>query len=136
MRDLDDPDAPGDAAESSGILPVPVPADALETGFVPEQRLADLLFRKRVRRVGPGLVLSGGRGYQLCEAIRVIGRADGGSDPYGLSGTVEAMAELVRAGASFAGATMRVGRTVYRVERGVLAVAQPRGEDDPDTLAE
>jgi len=95
--------------------------DALSGGFVTDRRLADLLFQKRVRRVGPGLIELDGRAYALHNAVRVIGRRGGRtSDPYGLMGTVESFDELVRAGARFNGGDMHLGSVVYRVERGVM----------------
>jgi hypothetical protein len=100
----------------------------LAAGFVGEHELADLLFRREVRRVGRGVVESQGKGYLLHEAVRVLGRRDGGSDPYGLTGTIEARDELVRAGASFVADTMLLGSARYRVERGVIAVARERLE--------
>ncbi len=89
--------------------------------FIADRDLADMLFQKRVRRVGPGLIESCGRKYALHNAVRVVGRRGGRtSDPYGLLGTVESFAELVRAGARFNGCDMHLGSVVYRVERGVM----------------
>jgi hypothetical protein len=121
--------------EESGIMPAPRQAisrplaaepqgEALETGFISEQQLADLLFRRRVRRVGPGVVASGGRQFAIREAVRVVGRADGHSDPYGLSGVVESMSDLVRAGAQLNGHMMLLGSVSYCIERGVVVVAR------------
>ncbi|MBW2456119.1 MAG: hypothetical protein JRI68_16490 [Deltaproteobacteria bacterium] len=95
----------------------------LHTGFISEQRLADLLFHRRVRRVGPGVVESDGEGFVLCEAVRVLGRTDGDSDPYGLTGVVESLYELMRAGATLTAEVMHLGSACYRIERGVIAMA-------------
>jgi hypothetical protein len=113
-------DRPGDG-DTSGVVPVPAAADDLGGGFVPEQRLADLLFRKRLRRVGPGLVSCDGRSYRLCEAVRIVDCDDDDSD---LTGTVSPLADLLRAGATFSGRSMQLRGASYLVERGVLAMAQ------------
>jgi hypothetical protein len=103
----------------------PPAIEELHKGFISDQRLADLLFQRRVMRVGRGLVEAEGRRYVLENAVRVVGRQDRQmSDPYGLAGTVEPFDELVRAGAQFTGRHMHLGSVVYRVERGVLALAR------------
>lgn len=115
---------PSETRPSRPAGATPAGTAALATGFLGERELADMLFRREVRRVGRGVVESQGKGYLLYEAVRVLGRRDGGSDPYGLTGTVEAREELVRAGARFAADTMVLGSASYRVERGVIAVAR------------
>lgn len=113
-------------------LPLREAAAALPTAererhgdFIADRDLADMLFQKRVVRVGPGLIRDDGRTYALHSAVRVVGRRGGRtSDPYGLLGTVESFAELVRAGARFSGSDMHLGSVVYRVERGVMTFAR------------
>ena len=114
-----------------------VASDPLVDGFVEQRVLADLLFRKCIRRLGAGLVSCGGRAYRLREAIRVLGRADGHSDPYGLTGAVETLDELLRAGASVSAGAMQLGSATYLVERGVLASAREQGAgvEAPDWLS-
>lgn len=93
--------------------------------FIADRELADMLFQKRVRRVGPGLIKRRQRIYALHNAVRIVGRCGGRtSDPYGLLGTVESFAELVRAGARFSGSDMHLGSVVYRVERGVMTFSR------------
>jgi hypothetical protein len=119
----------------SGIVRVPYDAitrplaesgddEGVHSGFIPEQRLADLLFRRRIRRAGPGLIESDGRVYEIHEAVKVVGPGHGQSDPYGLTGAVEQLAELSRAGAVVGTRSMQLGSASYQVVRGVLAVAR------------
>lgn len=136
--------------EESGIIPTPQRAisrplaaaptgeDApLQSGFISEQRLADLLFRRCVTRVGPGVIAASGARYAIHEAVKVLGRVDGQSDPYGLAGAVESMAALTRAGGHLSGRTLTLGSASYRVERGVIAVARdaPRPYDPFELLS-
>jgi hypothetical protein len=142
--DMTVPAEPGKLDEAeSGIIRVPCEAisrpladgqeagqqdETVHTGFIADWRLADLLFQRRLRRVGPGLVHADGKRYAIEIAVKILGRADGVSDPYGLTGVAESMSELVRAGAEFSGHTMALGSATYDVERGVLAVLR---EDAP-----
>ncbi len=104
-------------------------AAGLQTGFISEQRLADLLFRREARRIGPGLIACSGRGFALSEAVRVLACSDRGRDPYGLVGTVERLEELLIAGASLRGDEMSLGRVCYQIERGVMALSvDPRAQ--------
>ena len=99
--------------------------DGLRAGFISDQRLADLLFRRVLKRVGPGVVEADGCRYALHNAVRVLGRhGSDTSDPYGLTSTVERFEELQRAGARFDRRVMHLGSAAYRVERGVVAVEQ------------
>ena len=118
----------------SGIVRIPSEAisrplseqsgEAFCTGFIAEQRLADLLFRRRIRRAGRGVITADGIVYDLYEGVRVVGPSHGQSDPYGLTGTVEHMTDLVRAGASLSAGSMHIGSASYQIVRGVIAVAR------------
>ncbi len=125
----DSKDSEGEAMQQQSAVEQSGSSSAgLQTGFVSEQRLADLLFRREARRIGPGLIACSGRGFALCEAVRVLACTDRGRDPYGLVGTVERLEELLSAGASLRGTEMSLGRVCYRIERGVMALSvEPRG---------
>ena len=125
--------------EESGIVRVPYEAisrplsaprtEGLSNGFISEQRLADLLFRRRIRRAGRGMLICDGIMYDLHEAVRVVGAEHAHSDPYGLLGSVERIEELRRAGAKIGPVIMHLGSATYQIQRGVLAVA--RVSDSP-----
>ena len=121
--------------EASGIVRVPYEAisrplaargdahtghDYVTPGFISEQRLADLLFRRQIRRAGRGMIFAHGKMFDLVEAVHVLGPEHGHRDSYGLTDSVEPMVELVRAGASIGPKTMHLGRVSYQVIRGVL----------------
>jgi hypothetical protein len=105
----------------------PPPADAArvvriaDDGFVPET-FADAWARSgAASRVSTLLTLADGRRYVLRDAVRVIGRRNGDTDPYGFTGRVEALRELVRRGAILSADALRLGPAVYDVEYGFLA---------------
>lgn len=75
------------------------------------------------RRVGGLLALGDGRRYVLRDAVRVLGRRNGDTDPYGFTGSVEAMRELVRRGATISADALRLGPAVYDIEYGYLVVS-------------
>jgi len=70
------------------------------------------------------VVESDGQGFVLFEAVRVLGRTDGDTDPYGLTGVVESLCELLRAGATLTAEMMQLGSACYRIERGVIAISE------------
>src|SRR5262245_26945449 len=94
-------------------------ADALVDGWV---RAGDA-----VRAAGL-LSLRDGRRYLIRDAVRVLGRRNGETDPYGFTGRVEPIRELLRQGAVAFADGIRLGPAVYDVEYGV--VATPFGAAD------
>lgn len=124
----------------SGIVRVPYEAitrplsarhlEGLCDGFISEERLADLLFQRRIQRAGRGVIVCDGRLYDLHEAVKVVGVEHGHKDSYGLTGLVEQLDELLRAGANIGPRSMHLGSVTYQVVRGVIAVARAA-----DTLA-
>lgn len=125
--------------EDSGIVRVPYEAisrpladrqkDALSAGFISEQRLADMLFRRHIRRAGRGMILCDGKMYTLHEAVQILGPEHDRSDPYGLSGVVERIDELRRAGATIGPKHMHLGSATYQVVRGVIAIQAATGSE-------
>jgi hypothetical protein len=65
---------------------------------------------------------SPGQRYLLRDAIRVLGRRNGETDPYGFTGRVEPIREMIRRGAIVAEGGVRLGPAVYDVEYGFIAV--------------
>ena len=93
-----------------------------EDGFVPETAVDAWVRSGAATRVGALLSLADGRRYVLRDGVRVIGRRNGDTDPYGFTGRVEALRELVRRGATLTADALRLGPAVYDVEYGFLAV--------------
>ena len=93
-----------------------------DDGFVSEAVLDTWVRAGEVVRAGAILSVRGGRRYLLQDALRVLGRRDGGVDPYGLTGRVESIRHLLRQGAIASADGIRIGSLVYDVEYGVLAL--------------
>jgi hypothetical protein len=90
--------------------------------FIAEATLAAWLRAGELRREGAILTTQDGRRFVLQEAVRVLGRNNGASDPYGFTGQVDSIRELVRKGATIAGDTLRLGPATYDVEYGATAL--------------
>lgn len=90
--------------------------------FIAEADLAAWLRAGEIAREGVILTARDGRRFVLQEAVRVLGRNNGASDPYGFTGQVDSIRELVRKGATIAGDTLRLGPAAYDVEYGVTAL--------------
>ncbi len=73
-------------------------------------------------RVGALLTVHDGRRLLLRDAVRVLGRRNGDTDPYGFTGRVDALRERIRRGASISLDALRLGPAVYDLEYGFLAV--------------
>jgi len=95
--------------------------------FVAEATLVTFVREGELRRDGVVVTTTDGRRFVLQETVRVLGRNNGASDPYGLTGQVESIRELVRKGAAVAGDTLRLGPAVYDVEYGFTALAMMGG---------
>jgi hypothetical protein len=62
------------------------------------------------------------------DAVRILGRRNGGVDPYGFTGRVASIRELLRMGAVAFADGIRLGAMVFDVEYGVAAT--PVGTSD------
>jgi len=92
-----------------------------EDAFVSET-MVDAWVRSGVAgRTGAVLALADGRRYALRDGLRVIGRRNADTDPYGFTGRVEALREIVRRGATLSADGLRLGPAVYDVEYGFIA---------------
>jgi len=107
--------------------PTPPPGSARtdarigDDGFVSEAVLDSWVRSGAAARGGAMLTLRAGRRYVVQDALRVLGRRNGETDPYGLTGRVESIRQLVRQGALVSGDGIRLGPAIYDVEFGVIA---------------
>lgn len=82
-----------------------------------------------VVRGGGSIAARDGTRYSLRDAVRILGRRNGEADPYGLTGRVESLRDLIRQGASIANDGVRFGPCAYDVEFGFVALAQPSADE-------
>jgi hypothetical protein len=104
----------------------PAPPPSLRIGedaFVSEAALDGFVRAGAAVRTGALLSTADGRRFLLRDALRVLGRRNGDTDPYGLTGRVEAIRDFIRRGASVSADALRLGPAVYDIEYGLLAVA-------------
>jgi hypothetical protein len=94
-----------------------------EDGFVSEATVDGWVRAGDAVRAGGVLAVRDGRRFLLRDAVRVLGRRNGDTDPYGFTGRVEAIRELIRRGASISADALRLGHAVYDIEYGVIALA-------------
>jgi hypothetical protein len=74
-------------------------------------------------RNGALLITADGRRFLLRDAIRVLGRRNGDTDPYGFTGRVEPIRDFIRKGACITLDTLRLGPAVYDIEYGVVVAS-------------
>ena len=92
-----------------------------DDGFVPEAALDAWQRVGEVVRAGAVACMRDGRRYVLQDALRVLGRRNGETDPYGFTGRDASLRDLVRQGSILSSDGLRLGAAVYDVEFGVLA---------------
>ena len=105
----------------------------LGDGFVPDATL-DEWERSGVatREGGAVLILKDGRRFALTDGLRILGRRNGDSDPYGFTGRLFALRALVARGALISSDGVRLGAAIYDVQFGALATpiaASPEQDD-------
>ena len=93
-----------------------------EDGFVSDVQLEAWVRVGEAVRAGATLALVDGRRYVLTDALRVLGRRNGETDPYGLTGRVLALRQVLRQGGALFADALRLGAAIYDVEYGVHAV--------------
>src|SRR5262245_65681559 len=106
---------------SSRPSPTP-PVRIGEDAFVSEATVDGWTRSGLASRVGSLISFGDGRRYTFRDAVRVLGRRNGDTDPYGFTGRVETMREFVRRGATLSADALRLGQAVYDVEYGYLVV--------------
>ena len=102
--------------------PAPLPTLRIgEDGFLSEPTVDGWVRTGAATRAGMLLTVHDGRRFLLRDAVRVLGRRNGDTDPYGFTGRVEAVREMIRRGASISLDALRLGPAVYDLEYGFIA---------------
>jgi hypothetical protein len=109
------------ATRTASRAPAPSRARVGEDGFVSDAQLDAWTRVGEAVRSLASLALADGRRYVLTDALRVLGRRNGETDPYGLTGRVVALRDVLRQGGALFTDALRVGAAIYDVEYGVLA---------------
>jgi hypothetical protein len=99
-----------------------------DDGFVSDALLDAWLRSGDAVRAGAAMTLGDGRRYVLVDALRVLGRRNGETDPYGLTGSVLLLRHVLRQGGALFVDALRLGPAIYDVDYGV--VATPLGGAD------
>ena len=70
------------------------------------------------------------------DGLRILGRRDGDSDPYGLTGRVLSLRSVLRRGGLLSSDGVRIGPAIYDAAFGVLLTPVPASaeEESPPTL--
>jgi len=93
----------------------------LGDGFVSDALLEDWVRSGVGRRMGAVLTLSDGRRYVLTDGLRILGRRNGDSDPYGLTGCLLTLRQLLRRGGLLSQDGVRLGPAIYDAAFGAIA---------------
>ncbi len=96
------------------------PGSLLGDGFVADALLEDWVRTGAARKEGAVLVLSDGRRFALTDGLRILGRRNGDSDPYGFTGRILALRSLLKRGALISADGVRLGPVIYDVELGSI----------------
>jgi hypothetical protein len=94
-----------------------------EDAFISEPVIDGWVRAGAATRTNSVLTVRDGRRFLLRDAIRVLGRRNGDTDPYGFTGKVEPIREFIRRGASVSADGLRLGPAVYDVEYGFVTIA-------------
>ncbi len=94
--------------------------------FITEATLDSWIRFGHARRDGALLIARDGERFFLQEALRVLGRRNRETDPYGLTGLWDTMREFIRKGGRVAGDAMSLGPAIYDIEHGVIALPLTR----------
>lgn len=98
-------------------------------GFVADAAIEAWSRRALAHRSGGTLWLAAEGAWSqpidVVDAVRILGRRDGESDPFGWTGRVFALRELLRLGATIAPDGCKLGAATYDLEFGVQVTAGP-----------
>jgi hypothetical protein len=95
-----------------------------EDAFVSEAMVDGWVRVGAAVRAGAVLAARDGRRFVLRDAVRVLGRRNGDTDPYGFTGRVDTIRDLIRRGASISADALKLGPAVYDIEYGFIAAHQ------------
>lgn len=87
-------------------------------GFISDTILTTWTRTGIATRTGNAVALRAGADLVLTDALRVLGRRDGESDPYGLTGRVLTLRSLMDRGATLHTNGIRLGASTYDIELG------------------
>lgn len=87
-------------------------------GFISDAVLQTWTRTGLATRAGSAVALRAGVDLVLTDALRVLGRRDGESDPYGLTGRVLTLRSLMDRGATLHTNGVRLGSSTYDIELG------------------
>ena len=88
--------------------------------FVSESTLEAGVRAEELTRPSMSVCIVDGRLFVLTDAVRILGRRDSDTDPFGLLGRVETLRSLLRRGITLAPQGIRIGHATYDVEFGFL----------------
>ncbi|NUP08651.1 MAG: hypothetical protein HOW73_21595 [Polyangiaceae bacterium] len=97
----------------------------LGDGFVSDAILEEWKRTGVATRTGAILDLADGRRFALTDGLRILGRRNGDSDPYGLTGSLLTLRSVLRRGGLLSNDGIRLGAAIYDVAFGVLAEPLP-----------
>jgi hypothetical protein len=106
------PISPSRAPSSPGVSILP------QDGFISDAILTAWVRGGLATRVGNAVAMRSGVDLILTDALRVLGRRDGESDPYGLTGRVLSLRSLIDRGATLHTNGIRIGASTYDIELG------------------
>ncbi len=90
-------------------------------GFVSDAILEEWLRTGVAKRAGSVLSFPDGRRFVLIDGLRILGRRNGESDPYGLTGYLMTLRSLLRRGGLVSNDGVRLGAAIYDVAFGSIA---------------
>jgi hypothetical protein len=98
-----------------------------EDAFISEPVIDGWVRAGAATRTNSVLTVRDGRRFLLRDAVRVIGRRNSDTDPYGLTGRVETIRDFIRRGAYVSADALRLGPAVYDIEYGFVAMSAEVG---------
>lgn len=119
-------------AESGAYAPVRGEAGALlGDGFVGDSVLDEWKRSGTAAVSGTIMTLSDGRRFTLTDGLRILGRRNGDSDPYGLTGRILTLRSILRRGGLLSPDGVRLGAAIYDVGFGVITelLVEPVADD-------